>query len=351
MLRNLILSLLIRVLFILIILILSEATFAGQLYFDVGIRQISIDYPPTKSDIQGIVWYPTMEKSHKIKVGPYDLVVKKNAEIKEGKYGLVVISHGSQGSHLGHRDTALYLAKRGFIVVSVLHPKNNYIDDSSGRTIGNWINRPRHISIVLDTILTQGYFERYIDKEAIAIIGHSAGGYTAASLIGGVPDTANISIHCQEHKEDIEFCGEHSFISRIKGFFSRSNSEDEHIIKDTHDCRIKAAVLLAPLGVLFKNEQSLKNIEVPILMYRAEKDDVLRYPYHAESIKQKLNIKPEYIVVENAGHYSFLTPFPDSIKQRVGIVAMDPNGFDRTGFHLTMNQNIYKFLSKSLRTR
>ena len=84
-------------------------------------------------------------------------------------------------------------------------------------------------------------------------------------------------------------------------------------------------------------------------MYRGEKDDVLRYPYHAESINQKLNIKPEYIVVENAGHYSFLSPFPDGIKQRVGVVAKDPNGFDRVEFHLQMNQKIFRFLSKSFR--
>ena len=193
-------------------------------------------------------------------------------------------------------------------------------------------------------------FKKYINNEAIAIIGHSAGGYTAASLIGGVPDTANISKHCQEHKEDIEFCGGHSFSSRIKGFFSCSNSEDEHIIKGTHDRRIKAAVLLAPLGVLFKDEQSLMNIKAPILMYRAEKDDILRYPYHAESIKRKLKIKPEYIVVNNAGHYSFLSPFPENIRKRVGIVAKDPKGFDRIEFHLKMNQEIFKFFSKSLKT-
>ena len=78
----------------------------------------------------------------------------------------------------------------------MLHPKNNYIDDSAGRKVENWINRPRHISTVLDSILTEGYFEKYIKKDAIAIIGHSAGGYTAASLIGGVPDMANISKHC-----------------------------------------------------------------------------------------------------------------------------------------------------------
>lgn len=342
-------SILIRIAFLLYFLLTANNIFADQLIFNVGIRQFSINYPPTKSEIKGILWYPTLDKSQKIKVGPFDLDVTKNAEIKDGKYGLIVISHGSQGSHLGHRDTAVYLAKRGFIVVSVLHPKNNYLDDSAGRTVENWINRPRHISTALDSILTEGDIERYINKDAIAIIGHSAGGYTAVSLIGGVPDTANISRHCQEHIDDTELCGGHGFISRIKGIFSLSDSKDEHIIKDTHDRRIKAAVLLAPLGVLFKDEQALVNIKVPILMYRGEKDDVLRYPYHAESINQKLNIKPEYIVVENAGHYSFLSPFPDGIKQRVGVVAKDPNGFDRVEFHLQMNQKIFRFLSKSFR--
>ncbi len=341
----------VSVVLLMLYLFATSIVFADHLDLNVGIRQFSIDFPQTKSEIKGIVWYPTLKKAQKIKVGPFELEVTKNAKIKDGKYALIVISHGSQGSHLGHRDTAVFLAKRGFIVVSVLHPKNNYLDDSAGRTVENWINRPRHISTVLDSILTEGDFERYIKKDVIAIIGHSAGGYTAVSLIGGIPDADNISKHCHEHSEDIEFCGGHSFISKIKDIFTRSNSKDEHIIKDTHDPRIKAAVLLAPLGVLFKDEQSLINIKVPVLIYRAEKDDVLRYPYHAESIKQKLKIKPDYIVVKNAGHYSFLSPFPNSIEKRVGTVAKDPSGFDRVKFHLIMNQEIFEFLSKSLRIK
>ena len=334
---------------VLFVFLSTETIYAGTLNSNVGIRFISVDFPPTKSEIKGIIWYPTLEKAQKIKLGPFNLEVAKNAQIEDGRYSLVVISHGSQGSHLGHRDTAEYLAKRGFIVVSVLHPKNNYLDDSAGRTIENWINRPRHISTVLDSILTEGDLSKYINKDEIAVIGHSAGGYTALSLIGGVPDTSNISKHCLDHNDDLEFCGGHGFISRIKGIFFHTDSKDEHIIKDINDSRIKAAVLLAPLGVLFKDERSLMSINVPILMYRAEKDDVLRYPYHAESINQKLHLKPEYIVVKNAGHYSFLSPFPDRLKQKVGVAAKDPKGFDRVEFHRQMNHKIFEFLSKSLR--
>ena len=339
----------IRVILVLFIFFATETTYAEELNSNVGIRQVSVNFPSTKSEIKGIVWYPTLKKTQKAKLGPFELAVAKNAKIKTGRYGLVVISHGSQGSHLGHRDTAIYLAMRGYIVISVLHPKNNYLDDSSGRTDENWINRPRHISKVLDSVLNDSEYKSFIDEDKIAIIGHSAGGYTALSLVGGVPDTANISMHCSKNSDDSEFCGGHSFFSKIKNFFSSQNAENSHIIENTHDHRIKSAVLLAPLGVLFKDKQSLSNVKVPLRIYRAEKDDVLRYPYHAESIKQKLNIGPEYVIVKNAGHYSFLSPFPDSMKQRGGVVTKDPNGFDRTKFHSIMNQEIFEFLSKSLR--
>lgn len=335
---------------ILVITICATATYAERLNSQVGVRQYSVYFEPTKNEIKSIIWYPTQAKSQVTKFGPYELEVAKNAEIENGKHNLVVISHGSRGSHMGHRDTAIYLAERGYIVISVLHPKNNYLDDSAGRTNENWINRPRHISSVLDSILADSDYKDYINRDMIAVIGHSAGGYTALALAGGVPDLDAIDSHCRVHGDDTGFCGVYnSFSLKIKNLFPNQDSERNHIIENLHDQRIKAAVLLAPVGVLFKDEQSLSKVKVPIRIYRAENDKVLRYPYHAESIKQKLSIIPEYIIVKNAGHYSFLSPFSDSIKNEVGAPAEDPQGFDRIQFHKNMNEEISVFLTNSLR--
>ena len=106
---------------------------------------------------------------------------------------------------------------------------------------------------------------------------------------------------------------------------------------------------MAPVGVLFNDEHSLAKVDVPIRLYRAEKDKVLLYPFHAEAIRKKLSKKLEYVVVTNAGHYSFISPIPDSIKDKVGAVAIDPTGFNRSEFHKKMNEEIADFFSKSLK--
>ncbi len=48
-----------------------------------------------------------------------------------------MVSHGDGGSHLNHRDTAAYLAKRGYIVAAILHPFNNFLDNFEEGTLKN----------------------------------------------------------------------------------------------------------------------------------------------------------------------------------------------------------------------
>ncbi len=105
---------------------------------------------------------------------------------------------------------------------------------------------------------------------------------------------------------------------------------------------------MAPVGVLFTDRQSLSNVKVPVRIYRAEKDEVLHYPYHAEFIRENLPISPDYIVVKNAGHHSFISPIPDYMKSQVGNIGIDPKGFNRWDFHVRMNQEIANFLSRTL---
>ena len=338
----------IKILIVLLFMLQGTTIYGEERHYSVGLRHISTLIKPENVELHIMLWYPTSENAQATQVGPYKMDVAKDAIIEPGNRALIMISHGDGGSHLNHRDTAAYLSKRGYIVAAVLHPHNNFLDNSEEGTLRNLTKRPHHISKAVDIILTQPELTESVDTNRIAIIGHSAGAYTALALSGGVPNSANIRKHCIKHNDDPVFCNIFVGSSMFNRNFEIQNGSEGKTIKTTSDPRIKAAILMAPVGVLFNGVRSLSDVIIPLLIYRAEKDDILHYPYHATFLQKNLSVESEYIVVKNAGHHAFITPIPDHMKKKAGKVAIDPDGFDRMLFHTTMNQEIAFFLSKSL---
>ena len=113
----------------------------------------------------------------------------------------------------------------------------------------------------------------------------------------------------------------------------------------------KAVVLFAPDVSLFMSHGALRHVHVPVLMLVAEKDYM-----PLETVEVVMNGIPErsqlsHRIVKNAGHYSFLSPFPESIKSRVGEAAKDPEGFDRKQFQQELNLEVLRFLQKATRVK
>jgi len=52
--------------------------------------------------------------------------------------------------------------------------------------------------------------------------------------------------------------------------------------------------------------------------------------------------------IENAGHYSFLSPFPAKMKTPNFLPSTDPAGFDREKFHSQLPTDILDFLNNEL---
>jgi predicted dienelactone hydrolase len=261
--------------------------------FSVGCRTLELRDEQTGDGIPLVVFYPAEAVEKAEALGPYTIDVARDAEQAQGRFPLVVISHGTGGSHLVYRTLARYLARRGFVVACPEHPRNNRNNNELGGTDEILVNRPRHLRIVMD----------WAGSDEVAVIGHSLGGYTGLAVAGGAPFEP--------------------------------------------DGRVKALVLLAPATVWFMAPGALERVRVPILMLTAEKDPHTP-PLHADIVLRGVRDRSlvEHRVVENAGHFSFLSPFPEGMMSPAFAPSQDPEGFDRTRFQEEMNREILAFLRR-----
>jgi len=115
----------------------------------------------------------------------------------------------------------------------------------------------------------------------------------------------------------------------------------------THDPRIKAAVIAAPLTVFFTPD-SFGAIGIPVQLWASELggDGVL--PHSADIVDRTLPSKHEYHVVANAGHFAFLAPCPPALAKEVPQICVDASGFDRVAFHKQFNADVLAFLRTHL---
>jgi predicted dienelactone hydrolase len=322
--------------------------------FAVGYQHLSVA-DPTGAPIEIGVWYPSFAPVQKTPLQLFEQDVAPDATIDGGEsagavdrtasgpnllpslFPLVVISHGSGGSYSGHYDTALALARAGFVVVAPTHTGDNYRDQS--RELSIW-DRPRQISVVLDYMLQQWAGHDRIDAKRIGMFGFSAGGFTTLAIVGGVPDFSRVAAHCKEHPEEWT-CQHVAHAGASQPMVRPAN-------QDLRDARVKVAVIAAPaLGYTFVPD-GLSRVRVPIQLWRAEDDHILPHPWYAEPVRAGLPVAPEYHLVSGAGHFDFLAPCSASLAALVPDVCSDPTGFDRVAFHQTLNEEVVRFFSQYL---
>lgn len=285
-------------------------TFVGYCEVELVDDHMGVTFPMA-------VMYPTCVPGKTERLGPYSMDVSINAAPKEGVFPLILISHGSGGWHLLYRTLAHHLACNGFIVGMPEHPFNNRNNNSLEGTVENLINRPRHIRTAINWFFDSREFARFLKPDDLSIIGHSMGGYTALAVAGGVPTT----------------------------FPHESPDRQPQKISVISDHRVKALILLAPASVWFMAKGALSEIDLPILMVTAEKDEYTP-DFHAQIILEGVpdKTKIQHRIVENAGHFSFISPFPESMTKTIFPPSQDPAGFNRENFHHELNAEVLEFL-------
>jgi predicted dienelactone hydrolase len=264
-----------------------------------GSQEFAVRRDPAAAAFTALLHYPCEQPSSPTRFGPYELDVSVEAPPAPGRFPLVLISHGSGGSPLLYRSLSLLLARSGYLVAMPRHPGDTLGDNELTQSLETLRNRPAQLVALMEALWRDPTFGACIADEPVTAVGHSMGGYTALSVAGGQPWT-----------------------------------RERAPLAVAHDARIGALVLLAPACGPFLAPGALAAVTAPVLALTAEHDALtpdseIRAALAGLPHQTQVTIR----MVPNAGHFSFLSPFPQAMHSPTFAPAGDPSGFDRERFH------------------
>ena len=184
---------------------------------DVGIRRLTIDEAPMPLT----VWYPAITEEAEEHSLTYSFALNllgadsalalatfegqghpgATPDLLESPYPVVVLSPGFAIRSSSYAWLAEQIASHGFVVVSPQHSET--LDP--GVLWRSAVERPQDVMTLLDYLDQQaqgsGKFAGLIDTEAVGVVGHSYGGYTALAAAGARWDTAAFQTACYSARE------------------------------------------------------------------------------------------------------------------------------------------------------
>ena len=189
----------------------------------------------------------------------------QNLSPSGAKLPLVVFSHGLGGSRLGYAHFGRHFAQNGFVALHVQHAGSDRAVWQGGpfailgnvqeaASEANALERARDVSFALDMVLADKNIGALIDRDAIAVAGHSYGANTAMLLAGAAVDRDGRRISLA-------------------------------------DARIKAAILLSAPPFHGEGDQAavLRDVRIPTLHITGT-DDVIRVPGYRSDAMDRIGV-------------------------------------------------------------
>ena len=324
----------------LVLALLAAALPARAETLSAGFVTMALTDPVEGGPMRAWAVYPSTGAAGSTELGPFTIAAVRGAPPAPGRHPLVVFSHGTGGAMLTHHDSMTALARAGFVAAAVDHPRDNYRDQSGFAADLQVIGRVHHMVALIDGVLADPTVAPLVDRARVGVAGHSAGGYTALLLVGARPNFALFKDYCKAEPDDPMGCTQSA-----NNTTAQRHKPGLAVVADP---RVRAAFLMAPaLGYVF-DQAGLADVRVPVRLYRAGADQVLRYPWNAERIRKLLPTPPDYVVVEGAGHFIFLPPCSPALAAQAPPICADPPGIDRAAFHEQLNAEMVAFFRRTL---
>lgn len=276
----------------------------------VGFRVVALSCPPG-TPLTVAVWYPTTAAPTRHRYGGTtfgEVAVDGEPLVPHASCPLFLFSHGYGGCGLAATYLTEALAARGWIVAAPDHHDRHSVARIRGGAVPTLDRRaflahageiarsdPGHrapflyrldeIEAVLDGMLAADPFGRFIDRERIAVGGHSFGGFTVLGLCGTIPER--------------------------------------------HNPRIRAALLLSSgaAGYLY-NDTELGRVQVPMMYFLGEREkEQKRGAKTMDALARKIlgRLASPWYFLEIAGgnHFTFNTCLADTLAARFFFSGSD----------------------------
>jgi predicted dienelactone hydrolase len=250
------------------------------------------------------VWYPAALGPGQAAGGDYRTIIRdpavtvtlhgravRDAPPADGRWPLVVISHGYPGNRLLMSHLGENLASKGYVVASVDHKDSTYDDQTLFAS--TLYNRPLDQRFVIDELARLGadrgsFLNGHVDAAQTAVIGYSMGGYGLINLIGGGFSERGITASSAPP-------------DRLLAERGAANAA----YRSSIDARVKAAIAIGPWGMQtgYWDAEGLKGIRTPVLFVAGSADEVSGYDNGTRAIFEGAINAPRYLLTFlNAGH-------------------------------------------------
>ncbi|WP_299889283.1 alpha/beta fold hydrolase [uncultured Ruegeria sp.] len=254
------------------------------------------------------IWYPAADGTKP--GGSYDTVLRdgetavkltgravRNAQVADGFYPLVIVSHGYPGNRWLMSPLSENIASKGYVVASIDHTDSTYSDQAAfGSTL---VNRPWDQRFVIDQLAAlEDDLGAIMDAQNAAIVGYSMGGYGALIYAGAGVTQAST---------EYEWGAPQGLLERnMMGTQSHAELSDD---------RVKAFVAFGPWGnnAGFWDESGFAGVGVPLMLIAGEVDDVSVYDAIRGIFDGTVNTTRHLLTFENANHNAG-APMPSPVE-------------------------------------
>lgn len=259
------------------------------------------------------VWYPARLAAGARAGGEYHVITSdpsitatlagkavRDAEAvrTEGRFPLVIVSHGYPGNRFLMSHLTENLASKGFVVVSIDHRDSTYDDQKNFAS--TLYNRPFDQLFVLNEIARQsgaagGFLSGLVDADRVGLVGYSMGGYGVVNVVGGGYSAAAEAFPTSPPNRLLADRG----AAKLAGSASV-------------DPRIKAAIAIAPWGMQtgFWDAAGLQGIRTPVLFVAGSADEVAGYEKGTRAIYQAAVNSDRYLLTYLNANHNAGAPIP-----------------------------------------